>query len=75
MILPGRHVELDSSLVGVGATILAALPRERSVSEVWSEVRQSHGVNTFDSFARGLSFLYLVGAVDLKDDLLRRSSA
>jgi hypothetical protein len=71
MILPTKHLELDKSLLAVGGLVLTALPRPRTVTSTWEDVRKNHEGLTFEGFALALAFLYSIGAVDMKDDLLR----
>jgi len=76
MILPNKHLAEDKSLLGVGADVLRALDHPCTVSETWerfSELRRaSHGRNkvSFDWFAKGLTFLFAINAIRLRDGLL-----
>jgi ABC-three component (ABC-3C) system Middle Component 6 len=69
MILPGKHLQQDRALLGVGAEILGYLDEERTVSELWERVRSGRGPAatplSFDWFLLALTFLYAVAAVDL----------
>ncbi len=71
MILPGKHLQQDRALLGVGAEILGHLDEERTVSELWERVRSARGPEatplSFDWFLLALTFLYAVAAVDLTD--------
>jgi hypothetical protein len=71
MILPTKHLELDKSLLAIGGLVLAALPRPRTVTSTWEDVRKVREGVTFESFALALAFLYSIGAVEITDDLLR----
>lgn len=68
MILPTKHLSVDSSLLGIGAKILAALTEPSGVPELWWAVRHEGGVNSFDRFCHALVFLYILGLVDLGSD-------
>ena len=76
MILPGKHLRADRSLVSVGGEILAQLAEPRSVSEVWEGVRARRAANecatplTYDWFVLALSFLNAISAVRLEDGVL-----
>jgi hypothetical protein len=72
MILPTRHLGIDASLVGVGAKVLAELDGQRTVSDLWAAVRDEDGVVTFDRFCLGVTFLFSVGLVELRDGRLTR---
>jgi hypothetical protein len=65
MILPTKHLSVDSSLLGIGAKALAALEVPTTMPELWRTVRHEPGVNNFDRFCGALVFLYLIGLVDL----------
>ena len=72
MILPTKHIKLSNSLLGVGATLLKYLDRNRTVTSLWNETRTLPEIKTFDRFTLGLDFLFLVGVIDFQDGLLRR---
>jgi hypothetical protein len=72
MILPDKHLEVNRSLLGVGAIILQHLNRPRSVTTLWKLVNEIPEVGTFEKFSLTLAFLYAVEAIDLEDGLLRR---
>ena len=71
MILPTKHLELDKSLLAIGGRILNTLPRPRTVTSMWEEVRKHEDGLTFEGFALALTFLYTIGAVEMKDELVR----
>jgi hypothetical protein len=72
MILPTKHIKLSNSLLGVGATLLKYLDRNRTVTSLWNETYTLPEIKTFDRFTLGLDFLFLVGVIDFQDGLLRR---
>jgi hypothetical protein len=72
MILPTKHITLSNSLLGVGATLLKYLDRNRTVTSLWNETCTLPEIKTFDMFTLGLDFLFLVGVIDFQDGLLRR---
>lgn len=75
MVLPNKHVPVSRSLVGLGGEILNILAdRPRSVSATWEDVRVANRNTTFEQFALAASFLFLLGAVDLDGDKLRKSA-
>lgn len=76
MILPGKHLRRDRSLVSIGAEILAQLDERRTVSELWERVRIARA-NTpaltplsFDWFVLSLTFLYTISALELTDGVV-----
>jgi hypothetical protein len=54
MILPTKHISTNQSILGVGAELLAALARPRTVSSLWDEVRERPTVATFERFTLAL---------------------
>jgi len=72
MILPTKHIKLSNSLLGVGATLLKFLDRNRTVTSLWNETRTLPEIKTFDRFTLGLDFLFMMGVIDFQDGLLRR---
>lgn len=71
MILPTKHLELDKSLLAIGGVILNALPRPRTVTSVWEEVRRHEGGLSFESFSLAMAFLYTIGVVEMADEMIR----
>jgi len=71
MILPTKHLELDKSLLAIGGVILNTLPRPRTVTSVWEEVRRHEGDLSFESFSLAMTFLYTIGAVEMADEMIR----
>lgn len=80
MILPGKHLRQDRALLSIGAEILEQLGEERTISELWERVRETHGnaPNStplpFDWFVLSLCFLYAASALDLHGGLIRRGA-
>jgi len=72
MILPTKHIKLSNSLLGVGATLLKYLDRNRTVTSLWNETRTLPEIKTFDRFTLGLDFLFMMGVINFQDGLLRR---
>ena len=72
MIAPTKHISIDSSLVGVGATVLRQLSEPRTITALWEACRLIATIGTFHRFVLALDLLYLLGAIDLKDGLISR---
>lgn len=74
MILPGKHISADRSLVVVGGDILALLGGSSTVSEIWDAVRTARASRaratplTYDWFVLALTFLFAISAVRLEGD-------
>lgn len=80
MILPGKHIQSDRSLLVLGAELLALLDAPTSVSELWSQVRAARSAKpeaaplTYDWFVLALTFLNAVRAVRIDDGVLQREA-
>ena len=80
MILPTKHLAQDRALLTVGARILPRLVQPKTVSALWEELSgvtasmNKSGTLRYDTFVLALDLLFLVGAVQLKDGLLTRST-
>ncbi|WP_309145397.1 ABC-three component system middle component 6 [Mesorhizobium sp. Mes31] len=78
MILPGKHLQYERALLGVGAEILSQLTDDCTVSEIWERVRYARGPAaaslSFDWFILALTFLYTVAAIEFAEGAIRASS-
>lgn len=77
MILPTKNISTDRALLSVGAHILQTLRHPKTVSAVWNELSQAdreHSIPriTYTWFILALDLLYMLGAIELKDGVLRR---
>lgn len=73
MILPTKHLKLSNTLMGVGATLLKHLDSDKTVTSLWAATHSLPEINSFERFTLALDFLFMIGAVDFKDGLLRRA--
>jgi hypothetical protein len=74
VILPSKHIGFEQALIRVGADVLEALTVATTVTTLWTNARNAGQVRTFDQFCLALSFLFAVGAVELRDGLLVRTT-
>ena len=83
MILPNKHLSQERALLTIGARVLRLLGRPKTVSAVWEELGCRQDVNvdvsalpvlTYDWFVLTLDLLFAIGAVELREGLLRRQS-
>jgi len=72
MILPTKHVTLRQSLLGQASIVLRHLTRPKSMSTLWSQVQVDGGIRSFDRFLLSIDLLFLLGAVELHENRLRR---
>ena len=80
MILPSKHLAQERALLTVGAKILPKLSQPRTVSALWevltreSVMRREINTLRYDAFVLTLDLLFLLGAIQLKDGLLTRTT-
>lgn len=83
MILPSKHLPQDRALLTVGGHILTFLARPKTVSALWEELSKHAQRSTdaaprrvtYDWFLLALALLYAIGAIELNEGLVARSSA
>ncbi len=78
MILPAKHLRPDRALIGIGAELLALLDEPKTVSRLWSELKEKRAGNTaipFDWFILALDLLHIMGSIDIDKGKLARLSA
>ena len=81
MILPSKHLPQDRALLTVGATILRQLSHPITVSALWEQMprvvveQKVSSPMRYDGFVLALDFLFLVGAIELREGLLVRGKA
>ncbi len=74
MILPNKHIAFEQALIRVGADVLEGLPVATTVTTLWTNMRDAGHVRSFDQFCLALSFLFAVGALELREGLLVRAT-
>lgn len=81
VLTPTKNLHEDKSIIKIGARILSFLTSPRTLNSTWEAYLnfQNNESNNlpriqFDLFILSLDFLYIVGAVEYKDDLLWRSN-
>lgn len=75
MILPSKYVNLEGSLLGLGAVILAFLSYPRTITSLWDEVRNASEPMPFNYFVLALDLLFILGAIDLDEGLVTRRAS
>lgn len=80
MILPTKHIRPERALLTLGAEILGCLGRPKTVSRLWDDVRSGRvtgdirlGVS-YDWFILALDLLFMLGALEFENGLVRRAS-
>ena len=72
MIIPTKHIKLSNSLLNVGAILLKHIDQSHTVTALWNTTRQLPEIKNFERFTLGLDLLFMMGAVDFHEGLLRR---
>lgn len=72
MILPNKYISEKESLLGLGGAILQAMNKPNTITALWEKSRTIPEVGSFERFLLALDFLYLIGAIELDEGLLRR---
>jgi len=72
VILPTKHIPTSHSLLGVGAKVLAAVERPKTLVALWDQLREQPEVGTFARLILALDLLYAMSAIDLVDGLITR---
>ena len=77
MILPGKHLRPERSLLVLGAEVLVLLDEPATISELWEQVKQyrksaQQSDVQFDWFVLALSFLFTVRAIEFRSGVIRR---
>lgn len=81
MILPTKHLAQERALLTVGARILPRVVQPITVSALWEELSRGPAstVNPlslrYDAFVLALDLLFLMGAIQLNDGLLTRTTS
>jgi hypothetical protein len=72
VILPTKYVNLEGSLLGLGAVILGSLTYPRTITALWEEIRKVPEPMSFHYFVLALDLLYILGAIELEAGLITR---
>ena len=72
MILPTKFINLEDSLLGLGAVILGLLTYPRTITALWEEIRKSPEAMSFHYFVLALDLLYILGAIEFQEGLIAR---
>lgn len=81
MILPNKHLSQDRALLTVGAKLLNLLSQPKTVSALWEEISVSPAPHEkrrhklrYDAYVLTLDLLFLIGAIELQEGLIRRKT-
>lgn len=71
MLLPDKYVREGSSILGQAANLLRLRRPGMTVSDLWYSVRESSIEMSYDRFILSLDLLYILGAVDVSEGVIR----
>lgn len=74
MLLPSKHIPISDTYLGIGAVILHVLNEPKTARQLWSRLRDTPSVGTYDRFIYSLTMLYMLGLVDIVDGNLIKVS-
>lgn len=72
MILPTKHIKLQKSLLNVGATLLANIGKNTTVTLLWEKARKLPETKNYETFTLGLDFLFTLGLIWIQDGIIWR---
>jgi hypothetical protein len=72
MIMPDKYIPQKETLIGLGARMLSLLTQPRTINSLLKEMLKLPETGTYERFVLTLDFLYMLGAVEMKDDVIRR---
>jgi hypothetical protein len=70
VLLPGKHVSLESSLISQAANLYSALPLQSQVPRAWALCKMQFEHVTFERFALMLDVLYALQLINLENDTI-----
>jgi|CXWL01.1.fsa_nt_gi hypothetical protein len=72
MILPTKHVTIRHSLIGQAMIVLQNINRPKTVSTLWDQVKANGQIRSYERFVLAIDMLFMLGAVELNEGLVRR---
>lgn len=73
MIAPTKHISIECSLIGVGATILRSLENGSTITALWESARSDATIVSFQRFVLALDLLYTLGVIEMNGGIISRS--
>lgn len=72
MILPTKYLNENETLLNVGAIILKHLGEDSLLSKLWENVKLEPSVGNYERFVLALDLLYILGAVEIKNNKMHK---
>lgn len=68
MILPNKYLREHEALIGVGSVLLKQLSIEKTLSNLWEDVKEASSIGNFERFILGLDLLFILGLIEVRSD-------
>jgi hypothetical protein len=75
MIMPNKYLREDEALIGFGSVVLKHLNIERSLSDLWVNVKNFESIGNFERFILVLDMLFLLGLIEFEKNKIKRVAA
>lgn len=72
MLLPNKFTIENNTILGAGAVILNYLNKDKSLSDLWDDVKMTKLIDTYEMFVLGLDLLFLFGLITFKKNKIIR---
>lgn len=73
MIIPNKNIKTPDSLLGIGSWILLKLMVPQTISSLWDKIKKHDGPISYEKFILTLDMLYVVGLIELREGIIRRT--
>jgi len=72
--MPDKNITVRYSLLHCGALVLAEIKNVETVSSLREKTRNQEALSNYERFILTLDYLFAIGAISLRDDLIVRCS-
>jgi hypothetical protein len=70
VLLPGKHIPLESSLINQSASLYTALPPASRIPRAWAICRNTFDYVSFERFTLMLDVLYALQLIGYQDETI-----
>ena len=74
MIMPNKNITVRYSLLHCGALVLTALKSSDTISSLREKTKNQEALSSYEKFILTLDYLFIIGAITLRDGLIERCS-
>ena len=72
MILPTKYIPESHTLLAAGGIVLSQLKRPCTLTSLWENTRKIPQIGTFERLVLALSMLYILGAIDISQGMIKK---